>query len=665
MNKQVWCMFLAASCLVCSAHGQAPREIPKPLPDHPGNVYVEGESVRVQVPPEVAPSAVRWAALDDRSTRVVEGSMAVTAGGGFSPVELGNLGVGWYEVEFLDAESRRVGWTTAAVLASLAAPIPGDSPMSLDAAISWFAQNDPTTQDRFASLAALAGANWIRDRLRWRELEPERGSLPPPTQYDEAARIQARHGLNVLQVWHDTPQWAEGPAGKRNGPPADLRDVYAFCKAMAGRFQGTVAAWEPWNEANSPNFGGWTIDELCSYQKAAYLGFKAGDPSITVGWQPIAGANSPGQAEGIIANETWPYYDTYSIHSYDWPDAYERLWEPARQAACGRPIWVTECDRGMHVEEGSTTGDYTPAHALRKAEFIAQSYATSLFCGASRHFHFILGHYLEQNGKVQFGLLRKDLTPRPSYVALAAVGRFLAGARCLGRLQVEAQPDAHVYAFRAKPGGAERDVLVVWYQPPGDWDQRGTARLAWPLPDSLDVESVFDYLGRRLDVIHPQELASAPIFVVMPAGACDTLTLDPPRRSEARQGDASPVVLQLEMANREVVDKTEGWTPQLERAAKPGAAIELRIVATNFGERALRGTVAFEELPAGWEAADVTWDVRVEPMGREVLVASMVLPDDATNAEAPWIRVKGRFAGSPDATLAFRVYREDTKASAP
>jgi hypothetical protein len=49
----------------------------------------------------------------------------------------------------------------------------------------------------------------------------------------------------------------------------------------------------------------------------------------------------------------------------------------------------------------------------------------------SQHFHFILGHYHEPNG-VQFGLLRRDLTPRPAYVALAAVGRLLAGARTLG-----------------------------------------------------------------------------------------------------------------------------------------------------------------------------------------------------------------------------------------
>ena len=194
---------------------------------------------------------------------------------------------------------------------------------------------------------------------------------------------------------------------------------------MARRFRGSVRAWEPWNEGNAHNFGGHAIDEMCAYQKACYLGFKAGDPTVTVGWNPIGGINTSGLVRGILDNETWPYYDTYNIHSYDWPHAFDGLWESARRAACGRPIWVTEADRGMKAQADSD--DFSPEFARRKAEYMAQSYACSLYAGASRHFHFILGHYMEQS--IQFGLLRKDLTPRPSYVALAALGRFLAGGR--------------------------------------------------------------------------------------------------------------------------------------------------------------------------------------------------------------------------------------------
>ncbi|MCL5282960.1 MAG: hypothetical protein M1376_24005 [Planctomycetes bacterium] len=44
---------------------------------------------------------------------------------------------------------------------------------------------------------------------------------------------------------------------------------------MGQRYEGRVLAWEPWNEANIAMFGGHTIDEMSTHQKAAYLAFKA------------------------------------------------------------------------------------------------------------------------------------------------------------------------------------------------------------------------------------------------------------------------------------------------------------------------------------------------------------------------------------------------------
>jgi len=69
-------------------------------------------------------------------------------------------------------------------------------------------------------------------------------------------------------------------AGGRFAP--DLRPVYELGQALAERFRGRVQAWEPWNEANIAVFGGHTVDQMCAWQKAAWLGFKAGDPSVIV-----------------------------------------------------------------------------------------------------------------------------------------------------------------------------------------------------------------------------------------------------------------------------------------------------------------------------------------------------------------------------------------------
>jgi len=628
------------------------REAPRPAPDHPGNVFLQGETVEVLIPLGLQERVARWRALDDGLAVVAQGR--VDAGG---RCRAGDLGVGWYRIEFLNGDGARLGFTTAAVLAPLAAPVPQDSPVCVDGALAWHEDEDPEAWRDFAQLAALAGVNWIRDRLDWRTVQTGPGEYVDDTKYDTVADIQATHGLKVLQVFHRTPKWAAGPDRGTGHFPADLRLAYRFCKAMAGRFRGQVQAWEPWNEANARSFGGHPIDTMCSYQKAAYLGFKAGAPEVAVGWNPIGGINTPALAEGILANQTWPYYDTYNFHSYDWPHAYEQLWGPARDAACGRPIWVTECDRGMKAEGGPAPGDFTHEFALRKAELMAHSYANSLFAGATRHFHFLLRHYQEIT--VQFGLLREDRTPRLSYVALAALGRLLAGARCLGRWEMADRPDVFVYAFRAQPAGIERDVLVVWAEKRAEWAGRGEHRVPWPLPDGLRVDSAFDYLGRPLGGSVPDALTPAAVFLLLPPGEAGKLRLRTVPLAPYRPGRPSPVVLQLEMPGRSPLYRKEAWTEEHERSVEAGAEAELQVTAYNLSDDPVEGTLA-GDAPAGWKISPNRWDLALEPMERRALRAQLPVPATATEGPDHWITFRGDFGEAGQPVLSFRVLIPDS-----
>ncbi len=273
---------------------------------------------------------------------------------------------------------------------------------------------------------------------------------------------QRRQGLNVLQVFHDTPAWAwqrdlDGDDGlTRVRFPRDLRHVHAFAHAMAQRFQGRIQAWQPRNEPDHRPFGGHLIDEICAYQKAAYLGFKRADPDVLVCWSPYALPTAL-HRDGMLANETWAYFDVYTMHSYRPPETYLHEFATIREGASGRPIWLTEAGKAVPYAAGPHPRDPTPTDMRRQAEFITRSYASSLFAGVDRHFYYILGDGGDSPSRtVDWGLLRSDFTPRPAYVALAAVGRFLANARCLGRLGSTA------YVFRGRPDGVASDVLVAW-----------------------------------------------------------------------------------------------------------------------------------------------------------------------------------------------------------
>jgi hypothetical protein len=629
------------------------RSIPRPDGNLAG-VFWEGQVVTAAVPQEAASAATQWRVLDDRANPVRSGTRVSSV----STVELGTLGIGWYRVEFLGQGDETLAWTTAAVLAKPATPVPQDSPICLDSATAWFARDDRDKQDRLALLASLAGANWVRDRLRWRDIQPKgpQEFAGLDTTYDASARIQTARGLKVLQVFHDTPPWAVAEGDTSGRYAGDLRDVYRFCKAMAVRFRGTVHAWEPWNEGNVATFGGHTSDEMCSYQKAAYLGFKAGDPNVLVCWNVSTAVPTRLHTSLVLQNETWPYFDTYNIHTYDWPESYERLWKPVHEAACGRPIWVTESDRGIEYATPEPWCDLSREGEIRKAEFIAQSYASSLFAGAERHFQFILGHYCE-GGKIQFGLLRLDETPRPSYVALAAVGRFLAGAKCLGRWGLADKPDAYVFAFRAKPDGKDSDVLVAWAEKPGDWDQRGKAAIDWALPKGVAVEGVYDYLGRPLDSGVPQQLRSSPVFVLLSSGDAKRLPLVGPQRSASRFGKPGPIVLQLHMpASASVNVEQIPWASDIEHRVQPGTEIDLPLYAYNFSEASVRGRIVVEHAPAGWRLTPDAWDVTLEPIGRNRLECRFFMPQRQSDKSSDaWIILRGDFGEAGKPVLAFRL----------
>jgi hypothetical protein len=607
----------------------------QPLPGHPGNVFLEGEEIRIPLPETLTAAPAAYAIVDDGDALLRTGAWRADA----SSLLLQTLPVGWYRLRFLDAEEIPLGWTSFAVLAELKAPTPTDSPVSLDTAAAWFARDDGERQKRFMSLAALAGSNWVRDRLTWATLEPEQGVFNEnETTYDSSAKAANASGLQVLQVIHQTPPWATGAAKDTTRFPRDLRTIHRFFRAMAARFEGQVAAWEPWNEPNIRNFGGHTINEISSLQKAAYLGLKAGDPNLTVGWSVFAGMGTELETDGVIHNEAWPYFDTFNVHSYRAVDQYAERMKNASRAACGKPIWLTECGIRLETEEEAPWGDLDGAKELEQAAFVAKSYAASIFSGVENHFFFILGNYIERG--IQFGLLRQDLTPRPGYVAFAAVGRLLADAKPLGRIH----GDQKAYAFRSKPDGIDSDVLVLW------------AEESSPFPPQLPApRQVYDYLGRKIQA--PVQVTSEPIFAVFERDALRDMPLEePPSPARLRVGTASPIVLQVDFPREATLLDLQAY------GITPDAPHEIPVWVYNFGDETVTGAVTIEEAPENWaiELADV--ECTLQPYERKDLTLNLSLPSGGDSVlQSKRIKLRGNFGASGAPVVSFRLCADRDK----
>ncbi len=609
----VVCLFLSVAVSVAPA---AERTIPKPLPGHPGNVFLAGEEVTVDLP---AAGGDAWQAVDYDGRVVDEGR-------GAGRILLGQLPVGYYEIRRPGKQADRPPPVSIAVLAPLRAHTPESSPVASDVAMAWF--YPPPKMSAAANLCALAGVNWVRDRLNWRDIEKQRGTFEASGRYDASAAAQAAAGLKVLQVNHVSPPWAQEPRRF----PDDLRDAYRFYREMARRWQGKVLAFEPWNEADCPTFGGHTGSEIATMQKASYLGLKAGATAV-IACQNVFAIHRRTTLDDFQANRAWPYFDTYNLHNYEAFDKYAAAFADHRAVSAGRPLWVTETSLPVPWAGDKSLQEPAASDLRTQAERVAKTYALSIYEGAAEVFYFILGHYVE--GQTQFGLLRRDLTPRPGYLALAAVGRLLAGARPLGQLKT-GDPAVHAFAFRARPDGNQRTVLVAWTDGPA-------ATLNLP---GAPLEG-FDHLGRA----RPQEaaavkLSAAPLFILLadqPAAKLDLAP--PPQPAPWLDGKPSPVVLQVVLPQSRVALEESAYR------ITSGKSDRIPLYVYNFGPDAAQGRLTLRG-PKDWKPG-LRKTVHVAAGDRVSLGLTLDVPASAAGIQT--ITIEGDFgrAGTPVLSMRF------------
>jgi hypothetical protein len=594
------------------------RPIPRPIREHPGNIYVRGEEVTLNL---TNGQGAAWRPVDYDGREVTPVRVRQ------DQIDLGRLPVGFYR---LRAEGQS-NWISCAVVARLKATTPATSPVALDVAMSWFYPREQ--MEAVSSLCALAGVNWVRDRLAWGQMEPQPGAWSGTNRYDDAARIQSQLGLRVLQVNHSSPSWAN-PATSRF--PLDLRDAYRFYREMARRWHGRVLAFEPWNEADISMFGGHSGAEMAAMQKASYLGLKAGNRDI-IACLNVFAMHNPAQLTDLNENAVWPYFDTFNLHHYAAFDEYPKIYADFRAVSAGRPLWVTECALPVHWTGDEKLKESSDADLREQAERVVKTFACSLHEGAAETFYFMLPHYVE--GQTQFGLLRPDLTPRPGYVALAAVGRLLADARPAGRLQ-SVSANVRGFLFHSHPDGRKANVLVAWVT-------EGGTNLALPIAP----RSAFDHLGRPLKPATTLRLTKAPVFALLTDKCARQLKLDPPPQSPPRRtGDPSPVVLQAVWPQESLRLNQSAYRVSTQKSQK----VPLWIY--NFSEAAVTGTLRVS-VPDSWKANEFE-KVEIAPQSRADLQLELQCLQSAPKSLAT-VRVVGNFGPAGQPVLSFRVIPED------
>jgi hypothetical protein len=300
-----------------------------------------------------------------------------------------------------------------------------------------------------------AGARWLRIDINWAEIQndgPLKYDWSPIDRVVKAATAQRMHVLGGIDY---TPWWAR-PKGTTSMYGPDPVTYAAFAAIAASHYARLgVHAFEIWNEPNmtafwqpTPNPGAYA-----ALLKTAYVAIKGVDPAATV----VTGGTAPAPTSGgdvspidflngIYAAGGGRFFDALGDHPYTWPiipgerrpdSAWYQMYgtDPSLRSVmtangdAAKKIWVTEFGAPTDGPTGSHVSGAQQAKMLTKAYklFAGYPWAGPLFFFQGRD----LG---ADTGTDQdfFGLTRFDFSPKPAFIAYAAVRRAVlraAGAR--------------------------------------------------------------------------------------------------------------------------------------------------------------------------------------------------------------------------------------------
>ena len=312
---------------------------------------------------------------------------------------------------------------------------------------------------------------------------------------------------------------------------------------------------------------------------------------------------------------------------------YPKLYADFRAVSGGKPLWVSECSVHVKWSGDEHLRELSREDLRLQSERLTKTYVLGLHQGAAEIFYFMLPHYVE--GQLQFGLLRPDLTPRPGFLALAAVGRLLADAKALGRLPVPGNA-GQAYFFDAKPDGKRAEVVVAW----------GPNEANLELPE--EPQSAFDHLGRPIKITgNVLRIGSAPVFAIL-AKTPDRKLAAAPKAAKLLPDEPGPVVLQALFPEKDVLVK---------ESAYKFAANELKktpVYLYNFSDQKCRGKLRITG-PTDWKLSFPS-EAELGPGERKELTLELACGTSNTLNGAA-VRITGDFGPAGKPVLALRFSR--------
>ena len=315
-----------------------------------------------------------------------------------------------------------------------------------------------TTRGQILDSMAAAGVKHVRLDVAWAQIQP---NLPTAANggFDlgwAVPRIDSRlkeitdRGMKALMVFYWAPQWSTGTAEK-NGVPRSASEYGDAAAWAADRWEASLAGMELWNEPDLPEFlANTSVVTYTNLIKDAYPKIKSAAASVTV----VAGAPTyikTSWYQGFYANGGADHYDALGIHPYigvadqavSACDAQYVEYYPcnlpnlvklmADNGDSDKKIWATEYGWSSHDESSYAAPVPNWKRGVTEAEQASNLLAMQNLLGqypqveASywyNDWNKATGDQHEDN----WGLLRRDFTPKPAYFAMKCVASGICGS---------------------------------------------------------------------------------------------------------------------------------------------------------------------------------------------------------------------------------------------
>ena len=386
----------------------------------------------------------------------------------------------------------------------------GSSPFGMG---TFIADRLPERTTRAVSMVTEMGVGWARETFTWWAMEKCPGKLcyydqdnPDGTcsvdcaPYDRVVQALNEHDVQIVGLVRGrSPHYTEKAIVEDWLP--EWRE---FVRQIVRHYKGQIHYWQIENEQNVLNEYGWLGVEPSATQvdpeayvallRAASEAAHEADPGVKIVLGGVVLRETRGgdlnpleYLQAIADAGGWAYFDIVAVHLYrsEWnpeqplsPDGHMgKMVDEAEafydlvQSLGPKPIWVTEMGWDTHdLQERAGWRDVDPA--ILQSDYLIRGYVPLI---ASGYVERVIWYDFRDDttGKPNqdsFGLVERDLDPKPAYYAFQTMADLLSGSRF--QEQVRGQQDHglpeddDVYEYRFAKG--TRTIIVLWKARGGD-----------------------------------------------------------------------------------------------------------------------------------------------------------------------------------------------------